>query len=130
MKELKEKLNQIEAILYADDFYTKYDSEQRSKYLQQRSDLEFKINKENINVRLTGYDKYYNAHQCAEFTKYILKNGFQQYKPKDIDSVSFNTHSITIRLMSTGVTDIKRFETKLEMLGFVIGFNACLSEVA
>ena len=130
MKELKEKLNQVEAIIHADDFYTKYDSEQRSKYLQQRSDLEFKINKENINVRLTGYDKYYNAHQCAKFTKYILKNGFQQYKPKDIDSIYFNTHSITIRLMSTGETDIKRFETKKEMLGFVIGFNACLSEVA
>ena len=130
MNKEKAKLNQIEAILYADDFYTKYDSDQRSEYLQQMNDLEFKINKENINVRLTGYEKYYNAHQCAEFTKYILKNGFQQYKPKDIDSVSFNTHSITIRLMSTGETDIKRFETKLEMLGFVIGFNACLSEVA
>ena len=130
MNKEKAKLNQIEAILYADDFYTKYDSDQRSEYLQQMNDLEFKINKENINVRLTGYEKYYNAHQCAEFTKYILKNGFQQYKPKDIDSVSFNTHSITIRLMSTGETDIKRFETKLEMLGFVIGFNACLEEVA
>ena len=130
MNKEKAKLNQIEAILYADDFYTKYDSDQRSEYLQQMNDLEFKINKENINVRLTGYEKYYNAHQCAEFTKYILKNGFQQYKPKDINSVSFNTHSITIRLMSTGETDIKRFETKLEMLGFVIGFNACLSEVA
>ena len=130
MNKEKAKLNQIEAILYADDFYTKYDSDQRSEYLQQMNDLEFKINKENINVRLTGYEKYYNAHQCAKFTKYILKNGFQQYKPKDIDSVSFNTHSITIRLMSTGETDIKRFETKLEMLGFVIGFNACLEEVA
>ena len=130
MNKEKAKLNQIEAILYADDFYTKYDSDQRSEYLQQMNDLEFKINKENINVRLTGYEKYYNAHQCAEFTKYILKNGFQQYKPKDINSVSFNTHSITIRLMSTGETDIKRFETKLEMLGFVIGFNACLEEVA
>tara|TARA_R110002126_G_scaffold1272_1_gene7351 strand:- start:261 stop:653 length:393 start_codon:yes stop_codon:yes gene_type:complete len=130
MNKEKAKLNQIEAILYADDFYTKYDSDQRSEYLQQMNDLEFKINKENINVRLTGYEKYYNAHQCAKFTKYILKNGFQQYKPKDINSVSFNTHSITIRLMSTGETDIKRFETKLEMLGFVIGFNACLSEVA
>ena len=130
MDKLKAKLNQVYAIIQADDFYTKYDLEQRSEYLNKRNDLEFKINKENINVRLTGYEKYYNAHQCAKFTKYILKNGFQQYKPKDIDSVSFNTHSITIRLMSTGETDIKRFETKLEMLGFVIGFNACLSEVA
>ena len=50
MDKLKAKLNQVEAIIKADDFYTKYDSEQRSKYLQQRSDLEFKINKENMNL--------------------------------------------------------------------------------
>lgn len=130
MDKLKAKLNQVEAIIHADDFYTKYDSDQRSEYLQQMNYLEFKINKENIYVRLTGYDKYYYAHQCAKFTQHILKNGFQQYKPKDIDSVYFDTHSITIRLMSTGETDIERFETKQEMLGFVVGFNACLSEVA
>ena len=130
MDKLKEKLNQVETIIYRDDFYTIYDSEERSEYLQQKSDLEFKINKENIYVRLTGKDKYYYAHQCAKFTKYILKNGFQQYKPKDIIDVYFDTHNITIRLMSTGETDIKRFETKQEMLGFVLGFNTCSREVA
>ena len=130
MDKLKEKLNQVETIIYRDDFYTIYDSEERSEYLQQKSDLEFKINKENIYVRLTGNDKYYYAHECAKFTRYILKNGFQQYKPKDINDVYFDTHNITIRLMSTGETDIKRFETKQEMLGFVLGFNTCSREVA
>jgi len=125
MDKLKAKLNQVEEIIYGDDFYTKYSTDERSEYLTKRSDLKFKINKENIYVRLTGNDKYYYAHQCAEFTKYILKNGFQQYKPKDINSVYFDTHNITIRLMSTGETDIKRFETKQEMLGFVVGFNTC-----
>jgi len=130
MDKLKEKLNQVETIIYRDDFYTIYDSEERSEYFQQKSDLEFKINKENIYVRLTGNDKYYYAHECAKFTKHILKNGFQQYKPKDINDVYFDTHNITIRLMSTGETDIKRFETKQEMLGFVLGFNTCSREVA
>jgi len=130
MDKLKEKLNQVKAIIRANDFLTKYNSEQRSEYIQKMNDLEFKINKENIYVRLTGYDKYYYAHQCAEFTKHILKNGFQQYKPKDINDVYFDTHNITIRLMSTGETDIKRFETKQEMLGFVLGFNTCSREVA
>jgi len=130
MDKLKEKLNQVETIIYRDDFYTIYDSEERSEYFQQKSDLEFKINKENIYVRLTGNDKYYYAHECAKFTRYILKNGFQQYKPKDINDVYFDTHNITIRLMSTGETDIKRFETKQEMLGFVLGFNTCSREVA
>jgi len=130
MDKLKEKLNQVKAIIRANDFLTKYNSEQRSEYIQKMNDLEFKINKENIYVRLTGYDKYYYANQCAAFTKHILKNGFQQYKPKDINDVYFDTHNITIRLMSTGETDIKRFETKQEMLGFVLGFNTCSREVA
>lgn len=130
MNKLKAKLNQVEEIIQADDFYTKYDADQRSKYLQQRSDLEFKINKENIYVRLTGYDKYYYANQCAEFTKYVLSNGIKQYKASDIAGVSFHTHNISIRFNSSAVSDIQRFETKQEMLGFVAGFNACTSEVA
>ena len=131
MKELKEKLNQVEAIIHADDFYTKYDSEQRSEYLNKRNDLEFKINKENINVRLAGDNKYYYANQCAKFTKHILNNGIKQYKASDIAGVSFNAHNITIRFILTSATsDIERFETTKEMLSFVIGFNACASEVA
>jgi hypothetical protein len=130
MSKLKAKLNQVEAIIHADDFYTKYSADERLEYLTKRQEIEFKINKENIYVRLTGNDKYYYAHQCANFTKYILNNGFQQYKPEDINTVYFDTHNITIRLMSTGETDIKRFETKQEMLGFVVGFNACSREVA
>tara|TARA_R110001592_G_scaffold259401_1_gene523372 strand:- start:155 stop:814 length:660 start_codon:yes stop_codon:yes gene_type:complete len=129
MDKLKAKLNQVEAIIHADDFYTKYSADERLEYLTKRSDIEFKINKENIYVRLTGNDKYYYAHQCAKFTQHILINGFQQYKPKDINSVYFNTHKITIRLMSTGETDIKNFKTKQEMLGFVVGFNTCSREI-
>ncbi len=125
MKELKEKLNQVEAIIEADDFYTKYSMDERDNFLAVRSDLEFKINKENIYIRLTGNDKYYYAHQCSMFTQYILNNGLHQYKPKDIESVYFDTHNITIRLYSTGESDIKRFHTKQEMLGFVVGFNEC-----
>ena len=94
------------------------------------NDLEFKRNKENIHFRLSGYDKYYNAHQCWDFTKYILKNGYGRYKASDIESIYFSNHSITIRLHSTAEDDIKRFNAKQELLGFVIGFNACLQEVA
>ena len=130
MNKLKAKLNQVEEIIKADDFYTKYDAEQRCKYFKQRNDLEFKINKENIYVRLTGYDRYYYANQCAKFTKYVLSNGIKQYKASDIAGVSFHTHCITVRFHSTAESDIQRFETKKEMLGYVAGFNACSSEVA
>ena len=130
MNKLKAKLNQVEEIIKADDFYTKYNTDQRLKYLRQRNDLQFKINKENIYVRLTGSDRYYYANQCAKFTKYVLSNGIKQYKASDIADVSFHTHCITVRFHSTAESDIQRFETKKEMLGYVAGFNACSSEVA
>tara|TARA_R110002020_G_C15921615_1_gene742894 strand:- start:23 stop:397 length:375 start_codon:yes stop_codon:yes gene_type:complete len=95
-----------------------------------RNELEFKRNKQNISIRLSGYDKYYYAHQCWDFTQYILENGFGRYKPTDIANVSFRKHSITVRFVSSAELDIKRFETSKEMLNFVIGWNACLSEVA
>ena len=93
-------------------------------------DLEFKRNKQNIYIRLSGYEKYYYAFQCWDFTQYILENGFGRYKPSDIADVSFHKHSITVRFVSSAELDIKRFETPKEMLNFVIGWNACLSEVA
>ena len=94
------------------------------------NELEFKRNKQNIYIRLSGYDKYYYAHQCWDFAQYILENGFGRYKPSDIADVSFHKHSITVRFVSSAELDIKRFETSKEMLSFVIGWNACLSEVA
>jgi len=59
----------------------------------------------------------------------IKKNGFNQYKSSEIDCVYFAKHSITIRLKSTGETDIKRFETPKEMFSFVQGFNVCINEI-
>ena len=90
------------------------------------NELEFKRNKQNIHFRLSGYDKYYNANQCWDFTQYILENGFTRYKPSDIESIYFDTHNITIRLHSTAETDIKRFKNSKELLNFVIGWNSCL----
>ena len=99
--------------------------EQMSKRFSEEREAEYKRNKENIYCRLSGYNKYYHAHHCWNFSQYILENGSNQYKPSDIESVYFDTHNITIRLHSTGESDIKRFDTKKEMLGFVVGFNAC-----
>ena len=103
--------------------------EQMSKRFAKEREAEFKRKKENIYFRLAGNNKYYNAGQCWNFTQYILKNGYGRYKPSDIDNVYFDNHSITIRLISTAESDIKRFETLKELLGFVIGWNACLNEV-
>ncbi len=96
--------------------------------IQTRNELEFKRNKKNVHVRLTGNNKYYYADQCQIFINYILENGFNQYKSEQITNISIIncTHygaSIKATLSSGGETHIKRFNNKHEMLGFICGFN-------
>ena len=89
--------------------------------LIERNELEFKRNKQNINFRLTCNNKYYYANQCYQFAKHILQNGYPYKNINDISfisDISFNKHSITINN-----SDIKRFNNKDELLGFVIGYN-------
>ena len=89
--------------------------------IQKRNELEFKRNKQNINFRLTCNNKYYYANQCYQFAKHILQNGYPYKNINDtflISDISFNKHSIKINN-----SDIKTFNNKDEMLGFVIGYN-------
>lgn len=106
-----------------------------SEEIRERNELQFKRNKQNIFMRLSGYDKYYYAFQCWDFTQYIMTNGFQQYKAKDIKSISiincqYYGASIKARLVSGGETNLKTFNDKKEMLGFIVGFNTCSMDVA
>ena len=106
-----------------------------SEEVRERNELLFKRNKQNIYMRLSGYDKYYYAFQCWDFTQHIITNGFQQYKAKDIKSISivncqYYGASIKARLVSGGETNLKTFNDKKEMLGFIVGFNTCSKEVA
>ena len=104
-----------------------------SEEIEERNELEFKRNKQNVYMRLSGYDKYYYAHQCWDFTQHILKGGFNQYTSKDIKSISIVncTHygaSIKARLSSGGETNFKTFNDKKEMLGFIVGYNEATKE--
>jgi len=90
------------------------------KLLIERNELEFKRNKENINFRLTCNNKYYYANQCYQFAKHIVNNGYP-YKDTNninVNDISFNKHSIKINN-----SDLKTFNNKDELLGFVIGYN-------
>jgi len=93
-----------------------------------RNELEFKLKKQNINFTLKGYDKYYYASHCRQFTKNLKKYGYGNIKKEDIlkNGVSFNNYSIN-NGYSQYNSDIKRFNNKLEMLGFVIGYNNAIS---
>ena len=87
-------------------------------------EIQFKLNKENINFRLTGNNKYYYANQCKEFENNLKKFGYGHIKKEDIikNGVCFNNYSIN-NGYNQYCRDIKRFNNKEELLGFVVGYN-------
>ena len=87
-------------------------------------EIQFKLNKENINFRLTNDNKYYYADQCKEFENNLKKFGYGHIKKEDIlkGGVCFNNYSIN-NGYSQYCRDIKRFNNKEELLGFVVGYN-------
>ena len=125
IEKIQNRILEINRILNNKD-WSKIDSH---SLIIERNEKQFLIDKQNIYVSLKGDNKYYNAFQCREFSEYIKKNGFDNYAPNKIDDIYFRKNSITIRLKSTGETDIKRFETAKEMFSFVQGFNECVSQL-
>ena len=97
---------------------------------QELNDLKFIKNKESINFRLSGDNKYYYANQCNEF-KHNLKKLLQK-SDKDYDQrllnriynggISFHPYSINIGY-SRYNEHYKNFNSTKELLGFVEGFN-------
>ena len=94
---------------------------------QKRNDLEFKENKKNINFSLRGRNKYFYANQCALFVKNVKKYGFGHITVDMIEKngVCFNEYSIN-NGYNQYCRDMKRFNSKEEMLGFVIGYNQAI----
>ena len=118
------RITEIELYLDNNRDYSKFDSH---ALILERSELQFKRNKENINFTLKGHNKYYYAFQCYEFTQHLLNNSYDKYTTKEKiqkEGISFNKYSINVGY-SQYCEDLKRFSSKEEMLGFVIGFNTC-----
>ena len=104
--------------------------ESKANEYQKRNDIEFTENKKNINFALRGNNKYYYAFQCAKFEKNLIKYGFDTYATKSSiaqEGLYFNKYSITLGHYYGH--DLKRFNSKEEMLGFVIGYNECISNL-
>ncbi len=92
--------------------------------IQAQNELEFKRNKQNVYMRLTGNNKYYYAFQCAKFEKNLIKYGYDSYATQSSiakEGLMFNEYSITLGHYYGH--DLKRFNSRQEMLGFVIGYN-------
>ena len=105
------------------------DIETRTNKYQIANDLEFNQNKKNINFILRGNTKYYYAYQCALFTKNLLLYGYGNITKDQIkkEGVCFNKYSIN-NGYNQYCRDIKRFNNKEEMLGFVIGYNEAIDD--
>ena len=105
------------------------DIETKTSKYQIANDIEFARNKKNINFILRGKNKYYYANQCALFTKNLLLYGYGNITKDQIkkDGVCFNEYSIN-NGYNQYCRDIKRFNNKAEMLGFVIGYNEAIDD--
>ena len=102
--------------------------EQMHNRFHKDREIEFKQAKEKITFSLRGDNKYYYAFQCALFEKNIIEHGYDSYANKKSvkqEGLLFNKHSITLGHYYGH--DLKRFNSKEEMLGFVIGYNEAIS---
>ena len=85
------------------------------------NERQFKEAKKLIGFSLRGNNKYYYANQCAIFAK-----NFQSKWEADFyhhaDSMSFNKYSINLGPTQYH-SELKRFNSKEEMLGYVAGYN-------
>ena len=115
----EKRLQEIKAVL---------DKEHNSSLLEELNEIQFDLNKRHINFVLRGDTKYYYANQCALFIHNLLRygyNGFEKITKKEIaeKGISFNKYSINLG-SSQYDRDIKRgFNSKEELLGFVVGYN-------
>ena len=103
---------------------------QMSALLGERNELQYKLNKENILFTLKGKNKYYYATHCKTFTDNLLKYGYGRKTPEQIkeSGITFNNNSINFGY-GTYTEDLKRFESKSDLLHFVIGYNAAISNL-
>ena len=101
--------------------------EQMSERFHKERELEFKEAKEKITFPLRGDKKYYYAFQCAKFEKNLIKYGYDSYATKTSvakEGLIFSKYKISLGDYHGHY--LKTFNSKEEMLGFVIGYNDCV----
>ena len=100
-----------------------------NNYLEER-ETEYKNAKHLMKFRMNSPDKYYYAFQCALFEKNVKAFGYDHVATRakaHTDGIQFHKHSITLGNQYS--YDLKRFNNKDEMLGFVIGYNEAILNI-
>ncbi len=126
VQKIQDRLNVIQSVLDQN----KMELNQMSALLGERNELQYKLNKENVLFTLKGKNKYYYATHCKIFTDNLLKYGYGRKTPEQIkeSGITFNNNSINFGY-GTYTEDLKRFESKSDLLHFVIGYNAAVSNL-
>ena len=123
---LQNRVKEIESILENNRDTEIIDSH---SLIMERSEIQFKLNSENIHFQLRDErTKYYYASQCRLLLENLLKNGYDKFTTKHEvkeKGICFNKYSINVGHNQYG-KDLKRFNSKEEMFGFVIGYNQSL----
>ena len=123
---LQNRVKEIESILENNRDTEIIDSH---SLIMERSEIQFKLNSENIHFQLRDErTKYYYASQCRLFLENLLKNGYDKWTTKnevEEKGICFNKYSINVGY-NQYCKDLKRFNSKEEMFGFVIGYNQSL----
>ena len=117
------RLKELEKLLNNPNWFAKGTHD----LLDERNEIEFKLNKQNVNFILRGQNKYYYANQLKEFTNNVYKFGFGHITSDMIkkNGVCFNQYSIN-NGYNQYCRDMKRFSSKEELIGFVIGYNQAI----
>ena len=129
-KQIEKSLNRLKEIKVFLNNNRDYSNFDYKELLMEKSEIQFKLNKQNINFILKNDNKYYYANQCALFTSNLLKNGYGHISKFEIEKngISFNKYSIN-NGYNQYCRDIKGFSSTQELLGFVIGYNQSISNL-
>ena len=88
------------------------------------NERQFKEAKQLIGFSLRGNNKYFYANQCAIFARHYKEQERADNVGSTIrgEEISFNRYSINLGPTQYH-SDLKRFNSKEEMLGYVVGYN-------
>ena len=104
--------------------------EEMHNQFHKEREIEFNKAKEKITFQLRGKEKYYYAFQCAKFEKNLIKYGYDSYATQSSvakEGLIFSKYKISLGDYHGHY--LKTFDTKEEMLGFVIGYNDCIANL-
>ena len=90
---------------------------------------EYKEQKQCVHFRLQGDTKFYYAFHCHQYCTFIKENGYGTIGAERIKDVYCKDWKIVLEFTKGGIHNIKYFDNKSELLGYVVGFTECIADI-